>query len=166
MKKYIFIARVLVVPTILLSYLIFYDVFMPIYSFDIAEITGKSEYFTRNSKSYYIKARGEKADYNEQVNIFFYNKANKKDNIRVGLTRYFKEWKTLQLVNNKNQVVAETRGSDIYAMGIFGFLFLVPITSFFPISNQKIKVCTFISLIIIEPLAILLWMFSGVIKSF
>ena len=88
----------------------------------------------------------------------FYKKALKGDIIRLGLTKFFKEWKTLELIQN-NKIVMRTRGHDIYAMGLFGLFFLVPLFSFLPRKNKKMPVIVGFTLLI-EFIALAIWIFG------
>ena len=144
-------------PTAVLTCLIFYDVFMPINSFDEAKIISKNKYFHKGTTNYSIKAQGQ-YDYNEKIGMSFYKKALKGDIIRLGLTKFFKEWKTLELIQN-NKIVMRTRGHDIYAMGLFGLFFLVPLFSFLPRKNKKMPVIVGFTLLI-EFIALAIWIFG------
>lgn len=157
-SRLLLFVRICSLPTAVLTLLIFYDVVMPINSFDAAKVIGKDKYFHKGTVNYSIKAQG-KYDYYEKVGGAFYEKALKGDIVRLGLTKFFKEWKTLELIQD-NRIVMRTRGHDIYAMGLFGLLFLVPLFSFLPRNNKKTPIIFGLSLIIIEPIAFGIWLFG------
>jgi len=156
--KLLLVVRIFSIPTAVLAFLIFYDVVMPINSFDEAKITSKYTYSHKAITNYSIKAQGQ-YDYNEQVGEAFYKKALKGDIVRLGLTRFFKEWKSLELIQN-NKIVMRTRGYDIYPMGLFGLLFLVPLFSFLSGEKKNMPVICGFSLIMIEPVALGIWIFG------
>ena len=115
--------RVLAVPTALLTVLIAYDLFGPAARFDEARVTRRYVYRSRQGKDYNIEAQG-RFHYNGTVGRNFYDRVRVGDTIKVELSRFFSEWKSLELVRD-GKVLARTTGVDIYAMGLFGLLFLV-----------------------------------------
>jgi len=161
-SKILLIVRILSIPTAILTVFIFSDLVSPVSKFDLAKVTKKSRVSDKHGYDYYIDASGEK-EYSEQVSRVFFDKVKKGDTIRIGLTKYFEEWKYLQLIREE-KVVCTTRGSDIYAMAIFGLAFIVPLFSFLPRSIKKAKTLVVISLILIEPIALCIWIFSDVFQ--
>lgn len=162
------ITRILAVPTTLITCLITYDIIAPASHYDRAVITRKNTNRTRNGISYNIQAKGN-SDYYEKVKKQFYDTAKIGDTINVALSRFFGEWKSLELVSN-DKVIIKTIGMDIYFMGMFGLLFLVPLLAFLSKEELFSNLLLIIFIPVIEFIAILLWIklilvLAGVIEK-
>jgi hypothetical protein len=146
--------RVLVWPSVVIACVIFYDLIAPASNFDQAVITRKNTYHGRTGINYNIQAKGN-FDYNEKVSKQFYNSALIGDTINVALSRFFAEWKSIELIRNDKVIIKNTR-TDIYYMGIFGLLFLVPLLAFLPKETLFSKPLIIVCIPILELLAVAL----------
>ena len=127
-KLYIVINRSLVIPSVVLSVLMIYDILGPASSFDQVVITGKYTSRDKLGIDYNIRARGN-FKYDEVVGKDFYDSVCKGDVVRVALSKFFSECKSLELVRDR-EVVIKTVGTDIYGMGIFGIALLFTLWAF------------------------------------
>ena len=148
------ITRMLTAPSVVITCVIIYDIIIPASKFDQAVITRKNTYRSRIGISYNIQAKGN-YDYNEKVSKQFYHTALIGDTINVALSRFFGEWKSLELIRN-NKVIIKNTGRDIYYMGIFGLLFLLPLLAFLPKESLFSKPLLIVLITILELLAIAL----------
>lgn len=153
--SFITVSRILAAASIVITCLIIYDIIAPASRFDQALITRKSTHRRRSGIAYNIQAKGN-FDYNENVKKQFYDTALIGDNINVALSRFFGEWKSLELVRD-NKVIIRTTRMDIYFMGIFGLLFLVPLLAFLPKEKLLANLPLIIFITVLELIAILLW---------
>ena len=167
-KPFIKLIRMLAGPSVVITCLIIYDIIAPAAKFDQAIITRKNTYRGRRGISYNIQAKGN-FDYYEKVKKQFYDTAKIGDTIKVALSRFFSEWKSLELIRN-DKVIIKTIGMDIYFMGMFGLLFLIPLFTF--LSKEKLfsNLLLIIFIPVIEFIAILLWIklilvLAGVIEK-
>jgi hypothetical protein len=121
--------RILALPTALMGFLIFYDIFFAPPHQDVARITRKYVTYGRGGGNY-IQAKGD-FSYSESVPVSFWNQCTAGDEIKLALTPCFKEWRHVSLLQN-GKPVAESMGKDIWWMGMFGVCFLVPCIFFLP----------------------------------
>jgi len=98
-----------------------YDLFLGTTDRDSAIITEKT-HTTGRAASWYIRARG-RFHYNEGVPPRFWRLCETGDTLELSLTPLFKEWRSVTLVRT-GAVIAESKGSDILAMSLFGLAFL------------------------------------------
>ncbi len=160
--------RMLAGFSIVITCLIIYDIIAPASRFDQAIITGKNTYRRRSGIAYNIQAKGD-FEYNENVKKQFYETAKTGDTINVALSRFFGEWKSIELIRN-NKVIIKNTGMDIYFMGIFGLLFLVPLLAFLPEEKLFSNLLLIIFIPVLELLAIalcikLILVLAGVIEK-
>jgi hypothetical protein len=160
--------RILAWPSVVITFVIIYDIIAPAAKFDQALITRKSTNRSKSGINYNIQAKGN-FDYYEKVNKQFYNTALIGDTINVALSRFFSEWKSIELVRN-DKVIIKTTGVDLYFMGMFGLLFLVPLFAFLPKEKLFSNLLLIIFIPVIELIAILLWIklilvLAGVIEK-
>ncbi|MDT8302475.1 MAG: hypothetical protein RQ760_13405 [Sedimentisphaerales bacterium] len=149
------ITRTLALPSMVITCLIIFDIIAPASKFDKAVITRKNTYRTKSGINYNIQAKG-KYDYHEKVNKQFYDTAKIGDDINVALSRFFGEWKSIELIR-ENKVIIKTTGLGIYYMGIFGLLFLVPLLAFLSKEKFLSNLLLIIFIPVLEFIAILLW---------
>ncbi|WP_319502494.1 hypothetical protein [uncultured Draconibacterium sp.] len=133
--------------------LVFADITLPAQEVDRAKII-KKEIQISNGKNYKIKAKG-RYEYYEDVNHYFYSIANENDEIIVHLSKYFKEWKSIELIQNE-KIITSAIGTDIYYMGAFSLLFLVPLFSFKSVKFLSSRKELMIGIPIIELISLIL----------
>lgn len=148
------IARILAAPSVVITCLIIYDIIAPASNFDKAVITRKNTHRGRTEISYNIQAKGN-YDYNEKISKQFYDTALIGDTINVALSRFFGEWKSIELIR-ENKVIIKKTGMDIYYMGIFGLVFMLPLLAFLPKEKLFSNLLLIVFIPVLELLAIAL----------
>lgn len=132
-----------------------YDLVMPATQTDAASVTGKSKHFVNNRHNYSVQAQG-RYRYNEEVSRSMFERLEKGDTLRVSLSRFFSEWKTLEVLR-EGKIIARTRGDDLYYMGLFGLLFLLSLAAFLPDRILFQNLIVVITLPIVNLVGVMLW---------
>jgi len=145
-----------------------YDILGPANASDIAVIKEKNIHNMKYGPSYNIKAQGD-FTYNEEIEEGFYESVEVGDTIKVRLSRFFSEWKEIEVFRG-DQLILTERGSDIYAMGIFGLVFASSGLSFIPAQRIYSNILFPIYLSIVSAVGILIWfrlvqLWSGAIEK-
>ena len=135
--------------------LIAYDLVMPATQTDEASVTGTSKHFVNNRHTYSVQAQG-RYRYNEGVSRSMFERLEKGDTLRVSLSRFFSEWKSLEVIRD-GQIIARMRGDDLYWMGLFGVLFLLSCAAFLPDRFLFHNLIVVITLPVIDLMSVMLW---------
>ncbi len=153
-KCYKLITRLLCPLCLVMFGFIAYDIVMPATQTDEATVTGKTKHFAKGGYSYFVHGQG-KYRYNEEISRPLYERLEKGDTLRVSLSHFFSEWKTLEIERNGN-VYARTRGNDLYWMGLFGILFLLSAAAYLPDQLLFEKMVVVVMLPVVNFAAVLL----------
>ena len=85
-----------------------------------------------------------------------FERLEKGDTLRVSLSRFFSEWKNLEVIRD-GQIIARMRGEDLYCMGLFGVLFLLSCAAFLPDRFLFHNLIVVITLPVIDLMSVMLW---------
>jgi hypothetical protein len=164
--KAVKLIQILALPTALMGYFLFQDIFLAPPQQDVARITCK--YDTRGTHSttdYWIEARGQVL-YRKSVARSFWRQCNAGDEIKLAITPRFKEWRHVSLMRN-GKLVAESIGfGDFFGVGVYVACLFVPCIFFLPsvsktvpdpCSRQDIKSGVFCVCLLIETVALYVW---------
>jgi hypothetical protein len=132
-----------------------YDILGPSNVSDVAVIKEKTIHHMKYGPSYNIKAQGD-FTYNEEIEKSFYDAVTVGDTIKIHLSRFFSEWKEIEVFRGDHNILTE-RGSDIYAMGIFGLVFASSGLSFIPAQRIYSTILFPIYLSVVSAVGILIW---------
>lgn len=132
-----------------------YDLTMPPTQTDDALVTGISKHFANGRTSYYVQGQG-RFRYNEGISRSMYERLQKGDTLRVSLSRFFSEWKSLGVIRD-GKIIAHTRGDDLYWMGLFGILFLLSAAAFLPDRFLFHNPIVVIALPVVDLVGVMLW---------
>lgn len=157
MKRwFIRVTRTLCPFCVALFGLIAYDIIMPAGSTDEATVTGTSKHKkAKGADNYLVQARG-RYTYNENITRALYERVKPGDTLHISLSRFFSEWKTLDVVRDGTLVFRAT-GKEIYIMGLFGLLFLISVCAFLPERILFAKNPLLFVLPIINLIAVVVW---------
>ncbi len=121
-NRIIWTFRILAIPGMVVGILCLMDVMLPAAMTDIATVQSKD--ITHGKKfSYNIRAQG-KFSYYESVSREFYYKTQVGMTLRISLTRFFKEWKSVDVIENGN-VIFTGSGNDMFWLPLMGTAFLL-----------------------------------------
>lgn len=129
-RRYLLVTRLLAPLCAALALLIFYDLATPATRTDAARVVGKTQGTRKARTVYTVEAKG-RYTYREDVSARAFRTIQVGDTLHVSLSPVFTEWKTMEVVRN-GQVVAATRGPELYGMGAMGLFFLVGLAAFLP----------------------------------
>jgi hypothetical protein len=132
-----------------------YDLVMPATQTDEAVVTGISKHFVNSRYTYSVQGQG-RYRYNEEVNRSMYERLEEGDTLRVSLSRFFSEWKSLEVIRD-GKIIARTRGDDLYFMGLFGILFLLSVAAFLPDRLLFRNLIVIITLPVVNLVGVMLW---------
>jgi len=121
--------KILAIPSVTLAVFIFYDLVAPLRYFDKAVVVSKQKRFVEGVKRY-IEAKGERFHYWEEVGKRVYEGLEPGDEVILGLSRVFKEVKTIR-VCREGKCVTMSGGKEVLYMGIFGILCLATALPYF-----------------------------------
>ena len=145
------ITRALCPFCVVLSGLIVCDALMPATETDEATVTGKHMQRAHG----HLRASG-RHEYNEAVPRSTYELARTGDTLRLSLSRFFSEWKTLEVIRD-GQVIATAAGTDLYPMAFMGLLFILSACAFFPDRLLFSNIGVVVMLPIVNLVGIALW---------
>lgn len=154
-RMYKIVTRILCPFCVAMFGFIAYDIVMPVTETDEAVVTGMTKRHMNRRYTYFVQGQGRYC-YNEGISRSMYQRLQKGDTLHVSLSRFFGEWKSLEVVRD-GRTIARTRGDDLYYMGLFGILFLLSVAAFLPDRLLFSNLIVLIMLPVVNFAGVILW---------
>ena len=135
LQKYgLIIYRWFAIPTIALIFLMAYDFITPAMSIERSIVLEKKE-MRKGPPNIRVLPLGSKDWYDAEVNRSLFEAVQNNDTLVIKKSKFFGNWKDVDVVRN-GRSLQTIHGISDWSMTFVGFLFLVPIFSFF-LSNDR-----------------------------